>query len=859
MSASLSAIDPALSYAQRPQLHQQPASFTGTSAVQQPAPDDALPQPYFLPPGAHQHQPLAGALDPALEARSVKAPPPEDTPDDHVVPALEEQPHDEPGSAPANPASDAKRPRACDSCRGLKVRCDQDPSRPDVPCKRCAKANRLCITTPPTRKRQKKADSRVAELERKIDALTATLEAHRGDGPSESGQYAPDPPPSGLPYDSVHPQLRQEPGTYNNAPQEPVWPDEQGRNKRRRLDIEANQSADYAEDQIKAMRREVLMSENAEIAAEAHDYGRSARPFVDHSNLIRKIDELLDPGEAERIFDRYVREVSPCFPAVPFPPNTTAEQIRTSKPLLFLSILAGTSYGINVRPEIQRELWVMLNDEFANALWRNAEKSLEIVQALQVGVLWYRPPSAFEQHNFYQMANTAAVMALDLGLGKRVVSGRKHPGSGPYRRCLPHQDSVEARRAWLVCYFLCMSITMALRRPILLRWTKYMDECIKALETSPDALLSDRALCQHVRTIHICEDVSVQFSMDDPNTEISISDAKVQYSIKTFENQLKDLSKHAPYDSMVPVIKYSEHVANLYIHEIALHHSSNLDSFGAGCPLSDSFSKGEQPSRVIGPAHVAALSECLSASHGILDTFLTLPYEVVNVLPTVFSVRAIYSLVCLIKMWVAVTNPASDMGTVIRKEDLRLEHYLGALRAIFGRIKERDEMSPHNKFVYVVGKLNDTFTQLKEGLPPNTKTPWSTSRGQDAGNPAQTKRRSKGAYAQQHGQTPLHLLSEVATVSNGNQPPSGNDASVGSYLPPQTQQSQWYQPPQQQQQQQVAPVDMQGYDFGGSGQGMMTGFDFSQLGMNLDLFQGDILWTYPGDPFAMPTGDGGFM
>jgi hypothetical protein len=39
------------------------------------------------------------------------------------------------------------------------------------------------ITTPPTRKRQKKADSRVAELERKIDALTATLHAQKAGTP----------------------------------------------------------------------------------------------------------------------------------------------------------------------------------------------------------------------------------------------------------------------------------------------------------------------------------------------------------------------------------------------------------------------------------------------------------------------------------------------------------------------------------------------------------------------------------------------------------------------------------------------------------------------------------------------------
>jgi hypothetical protein len=58
----------------------------------------------------------------------------------------------------------------------------------------------LSITTPPTRKRQKKADSRVAELERKIDALTATLHAqkaatpeirHHGGIPQHEGNTVP--------------------------------------------------------------------------------------------------------------------------------------------------------------------------------------------------------------------------------------------------------------------------------------------------------------------------------------------------------------------------------------------------------------------------------------------------------------------------------------------------------------------------------------------------------------------------------------------------------------------------------------------------------------------------------------------
>ena len=77
-------------------------------------------------------------------------------------------------------ADDQKRPRACEACRGLKVRCDQDPAHPEIPCKRCAKAGRQCIITQPSRKRQKKADNRVAELEKKLDALTAALHQQQG-------------------------------------------------------------------------------------------------------------------------------------------------------------------------------------------------------------------------------------------------------------------------------------------------------------------------------------------------------------------------------------------------------------------------------------------------------------------------------------------------------------------------------------------------------------------------------------------------------------------------------------------------------------------------------------------------------
>ena len=280
--------------------------------------------------------------------------------------------------------------------------------------------------------------------------------------------------------------------------------------------------------------------------AEHPEMKRKGKSHVhaDNSHINALIDSLVSPELAERIFLRYVNEICPHFPAVPFAPGTTARDVRDKKPLLFLSLLAGSSHGSAeqlVSQDIQRELTKMLKDQLADIIWRNGEKSLEIVQALQVAVLWYRPPLHFEQHNFYMMVNCAAVMALDLGLGRKATPNVMKLSIGPFRRYHPNSSSIEARRTFLVCYYLCMSITMVLRRPILLRWTKYMEESVKILETSPDAYPSDRLLCQQVKMAHIGENISVQFCMDDPSVEVAISEPKVIYALKIFENELQQL------------------------------------------------------------------------------------------------------------------------------------------------------------------------------------------------------------------------------------------------------------------------------------------------------------------------------
>ncbi|KAI4108320.1 MAG: hypothetical protein LQ339_002221 [Xanthoria mediterranea] len=67
--------------------------------------------------------------------------------------------------------------RACESCRTRKIRCLPQDASKDAKCQRCAKSGRECIyNSPEKRKRRKRTDARVADLEHMVQMLAARLE-----------------------------------------------------------------------------------------------------------------------------------------------------------------------------------------------------------------------------------------------------------------------------------------------------------------------------------------------------------------------------------------------------------------------------------------------------------------------------------------------------------------------------------------------------------------------------------------------------------------------------------------------------------------------------------------------------------
>ncbi|KAL9001057.1 MAG: hypothetical protein Q9169_000541 [Polycauliona sp. 2 TL-2023] len=729
---------------------------------------------------------------------------------------------------------ESKRPRACEACRGLKVRCEPDPAKGT--CRRCAKAGRHCVVTAPSRKRQKKTDSRVAELEKKIDALTASLHATNAQGVSDSEDESAD--DRGLTTqqeqksaDTGNMMQRRPSDAYSKRVEPPLYQPALSNDRKRRMSqyLQEESAPSIQEPQanvinVKSPIRQSTrtMSETSlmrpvpqnstvgSVPAMAH----SASPTHEFADVVDR--KILDATLAAELFEHYTRKMAKHMPLVVFAPDTPAGAIRKHKPILFLAILSVTSG--QEHPDIQRILAKEVMRTFAERIVYRGEKSLELIQALQVLTIWYWPEENRDAQT-YQLIHMAAVMAIDLGLGRR-AKGSREPYHAiwkdqPRLRSSAHSsETIESRRAWLGCYLLCANAAMGLRRTNLIRWSAHMDECLDFLDTSSEALSSDPVLVEWVRLQRLADEVGNQISVDE-SSALGISDVKTQYALKGFERQMKDWERQSSKQVTSSSLKFNYHVANLYMHEFAMHLDQALE-FPASSHQQEA-PDGRSPARaeVLTTAHIGALTTCLTSIHGLFDTFLHWTTEEVRTVPVFYFVRIAYATVLLIKLHLAASAAESELGKVISTHDLRVEDYLRRLRDLLQAGAGSGKCRQARSFFLVLVMLQTWFERQRDGKGNLTDEMDHNERGE--GQPVDVeRRRTKSEYkrmqlnggsppgrrastaaaaptggAEGMDQSRLHVLGEVAlgnSNSNGHTMNMANDHwnayAAGALAPP---------------------------------------------------------------------------
>lgn len=245
------------------------------------------------------------------------------------------------------------------------------------------------------------------------------------------------------------------------------------------------------------------------------------------------------------------------------------------------------------------------------------------------------------------------------------------------------------------------SVSHFLRHPALIRHSAYIDECLSTLSTSPYALPSDTLLCTLVRLQRLAEEVTIAFNMDDPCAELSFTDAKTQYQLRTFEHQLSLWEKSLDVTLDPRLLRHQTACARLYMHEIAIHQDHDVDVFRLTAP----FPEGMQSTgSFVTSSHIASLATCLEAAHAVLDTYLGLEVPLARSLSNLYIVWNTYALVVLIKLHGIVHAPDSKFGGVFIP-DVRVAFYVEAMLEKMATLAANGHSPCAEAFGFVYKKL----------------------------------------------------------------------------------------------------------------------------------------------------------
>lgn len=289
---------------------------------------------------------------------------------------------DEASGSPDKPARRPKRARACIACRNMKIRCL--PVDGQDACLGCSKVNRECIMPGPARKRQKTVH-KVAELEKKINALTDALIAQQTANPT---------PPNDSPMTD-----RQETQSDVTRTNTTVTSDPQREPERSQYDRSGP-------------NKPLIPVDKTELNWGCSQFEHPAETLEPYADIIER--GLVDMATATRIFDHYVLNMLGYFPVIHFPKPIHAQDVRTARPMLFLAILTVAAPAI--KPELQPNLVIELTRQLSERILFLGEKSLEIVQSILVYTSCYSRGRYAKDLTFNQLIHSAVVMCLDLGM-----------------------------------------------------------------------------------------------------------------------------------------------------------------------------------------------------------------------------------------------------------------------------------------------------------------------------------------------------------------------------------------------------------------------------------------------------------
>jgi hypothetical protein len=191
------------------------------------------------------------------------------------------------------------------------------------------------------------------------------------------------------------------------------------------------------------------------------------------------------------------------------------------------------------------------------------------------------------------------------------------------------------------------------------------------------------------------------------------------------------------------LIQHLEAINNLYVHELALHNSYNVDDFRlqpAYQTRPETSFEDDGPD-VTTPAHIESLRTCLRSVHKIFNAFLAMDLQLLRTLPTLFIFKNNYAVVALIKIYGATVARGGKLHSIFKTSDLRLGYYLDAIYTTLSKMAEAHHSPVAERCRSLFGMLN---TRYQKGTNPEALSSNVLGPGPESQQPHPTALRENG-------------------------------------------------------------------------------------------------------------------
>ncbi|KXX74315.1 Protein priB [Madurella mycetomatis] len=474
-----------------------------------------------------------------------------------------------------------KGPRACTTCAKAKSRCIPGP-KGQGKCERCHRLHKPCSsqTPAPPRKRKDPKPTRVAELERRLEDLTARIEAVQRLGsavpsPPDSEDYVtpsqPPPVSTDLRESAIPPGIHAPAPTFGrdcwSSPFEHLFPkknifeppeEQQQRTAIGGVEVAAGRSA----------------PSSASVLAPPPDF-RSVPAAICSSNgpsyqqpspqpPQQQAESLWPHGdEAESLLAEYKTHMGHLNPFAIVPPRMSSAQLREQKPFFWKAIMIQSCLFDGPR---QIALGNELLREISEAAFMRPQKSLDLLQGLQILICWFH-----YNLNKFQMTNLL-FLARSITVGLGFAETGAQPDKGGYT-----SESLEQMRAFAGTYYLVTITFTTNKKPDGLMNTSYLTTCCRALHSQME-YPTDELLVHLVRAQQLSQSISQGFARR--NATPSEDQVPEAVFVQNLRDRIRGFAAGLPPHIRVnPSIMGHLHVAELILYGNSLPELS-------WCPLS---------------------------------------------------------------------------------------------------------------------------------------------------------------------------------------------------------------------------------------------------------------------------------